>query len=359
MKSRNARLFDDSDYEKYALKEIFDVLSYGADFDVDGLVKRLTNEDILVPSFQRTYVWNQVEASRFIESLLLGLPVPGIFLAKEQKTNKLLVIDGQQRLKTLSFFYKGYFNPKPHQKSKRVFKLKNVVKRFEELTYSELKQSDRRKLDNSLIHATIINQEVTHGYDPSTYQVFERLNTGGRKLTAQEIRVTVYHGPYIDLLKELNNFEYWRNIFGKVNDRLKDQEFILRFLAMYFNWSNYEKPMKEFLNSFVNNNRFASKRLLNTHQKIFQDTIQIICESLGDSSFRMKKGIIAAIFDAVMVGVANRLGKNKTVDIKMVKTQYNKLLQHKGFLDAINQHTSDEDKVFTRIEVAIDYFKKV
>ena len=69
----------------------YEISTYGADYDVEGLVKRLKRGDILIPSFQRNYVWKQAEASRFIESLLLGLPVPSVFLAKESESNKLLL----------------------------------------------------------------------------------------------------------------------------------------------------------------------------------------------------------------------------------------------------------------------------
>lgn len=86
----------------------YDISSYGADYDVEGLVKRLNRKDILIPPFQRNYVWSINDASRFVESLLLGLPVPAVFLAKEE-SQKLLVIDGQQRLRSLQFFYNGFF----------------------------------------------------------------------------------------------------------------------------------------------------------------------------------------------------------------------------------------------------------
>jgi uncharacterized protein with ParB-like and HNH nuclease domain len=88
----------------------YSITSYGADYTLDSLVKRIQDGSIYVPSFQRAYVWKIKDASRFIESLLLGLPVPGIFLSKEQD-KKLLVIDGLQRLRTLQYFYEGIFYP--------------------------------------------------------------------------------------------------------------------------------------------------------------------------------------------------------------------------------------------------------
>lgn len=153
----------------------YDITSFGIDFDVEGIVRRLRRGEIFIPEFQRNFIWNLVEASRFVESLLLGLPIPGIFLAQDSKTGKLLVIDGQQRLKTLRFFYDGVFNPSPDDRVKRVFRLTNVQKEFEGSTYATLSERDRITLDNSVIHATIVRQEAPPDGDTSMYHIFERL----------------------------------------------------------------------------------------------------------------------------------------------------------------------------------------
>src|SRR2546427_13061892 len=87
----------------------YSITSYGADYTADSLVKRMSVGDIFLPPFQRGYVWSYTQACRFVESLLLGLPVPGIFLSKDDPTQKLLVIDGHQRLRTLEYFYDGIF----------------------------------------------------------------------------------------------------------------------------------------------------------------------------------------------------------------------------------------------------------
>ena len=115
----------------------YDITSYGIDFDIEGIVRRVKKGDIYIPEFQRNFVWKMPESSRFIESLLLGLPVPGIFLAQDPETNKMLVIDGQQRLLSLKFFYDGYFNPKEGAKSKRIFKLAKVQEPYNKLTYED------------------------------------------------------------------------------------------------------------------------------------------------------------------------------------------------------------------------------
>ena len=134
---RQSRVIDDTEGERIPFR--YAITSYGADYPVDALVNRLDRDVIFVPEFQRKYVWTLKQASRFIESLLLGLPVPGVFFAKEADTGKLLIIDGQQRLRTLQYFYQGIFAGK-------VFALKDVQSRYEGSTYRSLEQEDQVRL---------------------------------------------------------------------------------------------------------------------------------------------------------------------------------------------------------------------
>lgn len=237
----------------------YEITSYGADIDAEGMVSRLRRADIYIPPFQRNYVWTQREASRFIESLLLGLPVPGIFLARERDSKRLLVIDGQQRLKTLQFYYDGYFDPKEDAKRKRIFDLIGVQPQFEGKTYETLNDDDRITLNDSIIHATIVKQDTPKDDQSSIYHIFERLNTTGRKLSPQQIRVAIYQGFLIDALHELNNHSSWREIYGIAGKTLKDEELILRFLALFYFSAEYTKPMREFLN-------YSMERLIKSGQ---------------------------------------------------------------------------------------------
>ena len=151
------------------------ISSYGADYPVDGLVKRMRDGSIFVPKFQRKFVWDLRDASRFVESLLLGLPVPSIFLSKEWDTGKLLVVDGQQRLRSLRCFYDGIWEP-----TGREFRLRRVQSEFEGRTYITLRDEDRRQLDDAILHAIIFKQDEPSEDESSVYEVFRRLNTGGK-----------------------------------------------------------------------------------------------------------------------------------------------------------------------------------
>ena len=104
----------------------YGITSFGVDFDVEGLYRRVSRGEIVIPPFQRSYVWSIRQASRFIESLLLRLPVPEIFLSRDFDSDKYVVIDGQQRLRSIQFFYEGEFNPPAAPSSPTAFKLTGV-----------------------------------------------------------------------------------------------------------------------------------------------------------------------------------------------------------------------------------------
>lgn len=231
MPNQEPEIVDPSEQENEDLSAPlrYSISSYGADYPIDSLVQRMNNNDIYIRNFQRSFVWTWPQASRFIESLLLGLPAPGIFLFKEISTQRLVVVDGQQRLNSLRSFYGGTFR-------ERKFRLKGVDEQFQGLTYENLGSEDRRILDNSILHATIFQQDEPTGDKSSIHKVFERLNTGGTPLSPQEIRACVYSGSFDSLLKQLNKDPNWRGIYGRVSDRAKDEELILRFFALKENW---------------------------------------------------------------------------------------------------------------------------
>jgi uncharacterized protein DUF262 len=327
------------------------ITSYGADYPVDGLVRRVLAGDIVVPKFQRGYVWSLKEASRFVESLLLGLPVPSIFLSKEKDSQQLLVIDGQQRLLTLRYFYEGIW-----PLTRKEFSLKGVTSKFERETYKSLSQDDKRRLNDSIIHAIVIRQEQPSDDDSSIYHIFERLNTSGVSLTPQEIRAAIYHGPFSDLLKELNLVHPWREIYGPINKIMRDQELILRFLALFFNANEYSRPMKGFLNSFMGKHRNLNYIGGAEMSAIFVPTIKIIHDTVGNRAFRLARVLNAAVFDGVMVGVARRLSSRPITDYRALKERYLELLANNTFLAVAAKATADEESIAKRLALATQAF---
>jgi len=352
---------DDLDELNEVLPTTYSITSYGADYPVDGLVKRMSQGDIVVPlfrlapeqgqstvGFQREFVWKKTQADHFIESLLLGLPVPGIFLVRESN-GKHLVLDGQQRLKTLESFYSGLFQGKEYI-------LENVREKWVGKTYKTLHVDDRRRLDDSIIHATIVRQDEPTEDQSSIYLIFERLNSGGTFLQPQEIRVALYHGPFVSLLSTLNDHPSWRELYGKKSTRLKDLELILRFFSLYFYSAKYSRPMKDFLNRNMASNRSLTKHSEEELQKLFNSTVETIQKHIGIRAFRLKNAVNAAIVDSLMFGVASRLASGTITQPDKIKPAYDALLTNKKYLDAAGTATADEENVRTRLNLSKEAF---
>lgn len=355
---------EDLNEAKEVIPYDFEITAYGADYDVEGLVKRLDRRDIIVPTFdpeieetesgivgfQRRFVWRKPQCDRFIESLLLGLPVPGIFLVKEP-SGVLLVLDGQQRLRTLQAFYRGLIGGKE-------FKLETVQDRFKGTSYSGLGDEDKRRLNDAIIHATVVRQDSPSDDQESVYLIFERLNTGGTNLQPQEIRSALYNGPFARVLRSLNETPDWRAVYGKRSDRLKDHELILRFCALRHYGQAYRRPMKVFLNRYMATNRRLEQQSEETLTTSFRTSISVLREAKGDRVFRIRAALNAAVFDATMIGVASRVDATGPIrDTEGLARRYDALLLDEGFRQAVERATADEESVRTRLAKARDAFE--
>ena len=330
----------------------FSISSYGADYTVDSLVKRMRGGAFRIPDFQRQFVWTPKHASKFIESLLMGLPVPGIFLYKEAETNEHLVIDGQQRLRTLEAFYDGLLRGKE-------FKLQGVREPWLNRTYKTLDPSDILKLDDSIVHATIFKQDKPEDVLDSIYFVFERINTGGIRLSPQEIRNCISLGPFIERIRLINQFPDWRAVFASQNNRAKDEELIVRFFALYRDGDKYSRPMNGFLNKFSAAMNKVGETELDRLAGVFEATIGKINSAIGARAFRIIRALNAAAFDSIMVGLARRLEAGPPPSDQSVSLAYDTLAANPDFRQLCERATADEENVRKRLELATAAFADI
>jgi hypothetical protein len=342
---------EDEDYESAPPE--YEISTYPADFTLEVLHQKWKALEIRIPDFQRSFVWKQVQASKLVESFLVGLPVPAVFLYSERKSQNFFVIDGQQRLKSIFYFFEGFFGPET-QGQRKVFRLTGLSaeSRFSGKSFEELRDEDKRKLKNAVLRAFIV-QQLDPGDDTSMYHIFERLNTGGTLLTNQEIRNCVYHGTFIEFLNRLNLTPAWRAILGKdVEDtRKKDIELLIRFFAMR-DIAAYEKPLKDFLSRFMKKNRNPTQEALARSEQIFVQTCQRVLDALGQKPFHVRSGLNAAVFDAVMVAFSNHL----EVGSADMGQRFKRLIDDKEFDKNTRQATTDVDTVrqrFTQAEALL------
>ncbi|MFT3850517.1 MAG: DUF262 domain-containing protein [Propionivibrio sp.] len=321
---------------------------YPADLTLKGYLDKWNARQLIIPPFQRSYVWDQVKASKLIESFLLGLPVPNVFLYKERSTNKLQVIDGQQRILSAIRFFKNEFD-------ENIFRLKNVHAKWNGKTYEQLDEADRFQLDDTVLRATVV-QQLDPEDDSSMFHIFERLNTGGINLNPMEIRKCVYSGAYFALIEKLNSLVSWRKIIGqpKIDKRIRDSELLLRVAALDQSWKAYKKPMKQFLNSHLASCKKLKDGPLDSfierQQGRFEKVFDYVLNSLGEKPFHLRGRLNYAALDSTMVAAAVALERN----ITNLGDRFSALLEDGEYQQWCAKDTSDEKVLICRIERAID-----
>lgn len=332
----------------------YEIVSIPADFTLEGLVTKWKKNQLEIPGFQRKFIWTQRQASRLIESFLLGLPVPSLFLYADPDTGILQVIDGQQRLMSVVQFFDGTFK-NANMAQDKIFRLIGLAddSPYSKLNFNELAEqlpAKFAKLNDAVMRAFIIKQ-----LDPndatSIYHIFERLNTGGTILLGQEIRNCVYHGRLNDLLNELNTDENWRKIIGKPDPdaRMRDIEMILRFVALHFFGGEYKKPMKDFLSTSMKLKRNLSVDEAKTLGALFKSTCDSIVKELGERPFHTDTGRMnPAIFDAIFTVIAEHEGGLPND----LKSRCDTLIGDGLFVANASYRTTDATSVANRLQIA-------
>lgn len=328
----------------------FDISVSPSDPTLELLAAQVDRKDIVIPFYQRRYVWSIEQASKLIESFLMGLPVPQVFLYVNAD-DQLEVIDGQQRIMSVKYFLDGFFGEPDAQSRRQIFRLKGLSERSEYngKTFEELSSRDQRKLRNSTLRAINIKQLRPSARNDSVFHIFERLNTGGTQLKPQEIRNAVYRGRIVDELKSLNLTKGWHNILGikKPDKNQKDIELILRLFSLFETWADYEKPMLRHLNATMDSNRdFSSERAIR-----FKERFPIVVQTISDSlqkPFRPRGVINAAVLETVMVIM---LENENTNSIEFIE-RYEELLRDRGFIEHISGGTTDTLVLRSRFKIA-------
>lgn len=304
---------------------------------------RGTDSRVTTAGFQRGFVWSKAQMDKFIESLLLGYPIPGIFLVKQTGDKRLLVLDGQQRLETLRRFYEGLHDG--HE-----FVLNNVGSDYRGLKYKSLDENQQRQLDDSFMQATIVEADGSDEVDEAIYQIFERLNSGGTQLTPHEIRVALYAGDLVTSIEKLNDDAHWRNLYGKKSKRIRDHELVTRILAMFENSAIYARPMKQFLNNYAAKNRNLDVSASSAGQ-LFARACDALDRQVGPPAFRRAGSQQLNVAQAEAVTVATMLAAQAEIPRDMAH-RIDNLKKDSVFASATSRATADTDAVSSRLERA-------
>lgn len=344
--------------------DLFNITSWGADITLRDIVASYEDGDILKPELQRKYVWDKKESSRFIESILLGLPVPSVFLANTPDGFKLIV-DGYQRIKTIYDFYKGIWTG-----DNSVFALSNserINSRWRGRTYATLSAEDQRRFRLYTIHAIIFEQKMPKN-DSGLYQIFERINTSGKSLNPQEIRNCVYQGKMNNLLFKLNKNPMWRKLYGEEdeNSRMLDLEFILRFIALSQEGILERKTksisLKKELNDIMSDHKDGDDSFFDNWESSFTRCIAFIMSHIGEDAFfnlkndfsAIRKKFYPTVFDSIMIATRIALSSGFSTE-ENLEARRLVLLRDEDYRNSITQGTMKIENIKTRIRKALLY----
>jgi hypothetical protein len=334
------------------------------DPEIDSLYRKWKDGDLdIQPDFQRGFVWDIVKASRLIESILLDIPLPVIYLSQE-KDGKEYVIDGQQRLTSFFSFIDGKL-PDPKLPFGKDFKLSNLNV-FTELNgkyFKDLPRELQKKIRFYKIRTITFRKESEQDLK---FEVFERLNTGSVSLNDQELRNCIYRGKYNDLLWELSEDKIYRELLGikKPERRMRDVELVLRFASFYHStYINYKPPIKKFLNNDMERFRFISDKDALELRNAFKNTTTLIKYILGEHAFKRfysgnqdhpngyweKKKFNASLYDILMDSFARR-DKNLTMRYldSIREALINLMTSDQQFIDSIELSTSSTQAIHMR-----------
>lgn len=330
----------------------YDIVVSPVDYPLEALHRKMAEREVVMPDFQRQYVWDRPRASRLIESFMMDLPVPPVFMS-EQRDRTLLVIDGRQRLETIHRFFNEEFREGENGKRAQKFRLVGVNPEgpFSNKAFSDLSPVDQRQLKNTVLRVLVIRQLEPDKNPAAIHHIFERLNTGGMQLRDQEVRNCIYAGKLNDMLNDLNKIDVWRRFLGSPHrdKRQKDVELILRYMALFHNLAGYKKPMKDFLSSFMHSHRDPTDEFVFEERKRFVDTCALFLDKLGEHPLKQRGRINPSVFDSLFVTVASRPGACSGSDMAR-RVQH--LRSDKEFIASTTRATTDPVTVAKRMELA-------
>jgi len=349
------------------------------DYPIKVIVEMIQDGDIILrPHYQRGFIWDRTKSSLLIESVLLNIPLPPVYLAQEED-GTLSVIDGLQRLHTFLDYYEGKFSLRKLEGEG----LDNLNK----LTYSRLKKEypkAKRILDRGNIRTITVSKDS----DPDIkYDIFERLNSGSVKLNDQEIRNCIFHGKLNTLIMGTYNQEEQKyendglrankilqqamNL-TELHHRYLDAELVIRILAIieykHDIKTKYKNSMKLLINDYMKENISINEERLKYIKNLFEDTINKAHHVFGSKLFKryhnddIEKTINRSIIDCVMSSFVDYkldelLGKKEEIVIKMdemlndTSSKYLGNITGMSFKDTVTKWTSSKNILKDRLEL--------
>lgn len=331
-----------------------ELLTSVVDYNLGTLAELIEQKRIdLSPRYQRRFRWDAKRQSKLIESFLMNVPVPPIFLNEDQY-GQYSVIDGKQRLMAIYELFRGRL------------RLKNleVFSDINDKSYDELPPPLQTVMRvRPTLRAIIILRQS----DPDIkFEVFQRLNTGGVKLNAQEIRNSTFPGPLNDLILDLSESKRFHDLLGishksksGIYREMRDAEFVLRFFTFRKDWSEFNGRMRRQLDRFMSDHQRPGEAFLVQAKDDFTTALDAVSAAFGEHAFRRwqpeknswRKQVLASLFDAEMFACFGLSAERLAPLQDKVIRELQKLFSDTRFREAIDAATNTPELFRRRIEM--------
>ena len=309
------------------------------DYTLELLISKFNKNDFFIPNYQRKFVWKTNNKSRFIESVLLGLPIPFMFFAGCDD-GRLEIVDGAQRVQTIVSFVKDEF---------KLAKLEKLTM-LNGFKFSDLSEAQRRKFENRTFRIVVLDEKTS---DEIRQDLFNRINTTGLKASDSEVRRGSYPGPFTDFIEDCSKNEQFIRLCPISKDktqRFERFELVLRFFAYLNNYKDFVHDVNKFLDNYLKTNLEAFDN--DTFKKEFFDMLNFVDANFpnGFAKTPNAKSTPRVRFEAIAVGVGLALRINPTLSVSNVDWLNSDEFKTLTTSDASN----NQGKLVARIEYVRD-----
>ena len=327
-------------------------------------------ELIIRPEYQRLFRWTPTQKSRFIESILLGFPTPAIFVAEDERGVWELV-DGLQRVSTVLEFMGSLKDEHADPVTPSTLigaGRKPRLPSLKDVTYRDLSLQARLAIKRAGCRVEVIKigSKQTMKYD-----VFERLNTGGSELTAQEVRNCIFRATdpeFVEWVDELAQFGPFRENLHLSDNQgmtLFDRGLVLRYFTMKNTYRGFEHDVEPFITDYVRA-ILEEERDFHTEEeeRLFKETFRVIAAAMGDDSWRhFRNGrhsgpFSVYVFDTVSVGVALNVDRIHQLSAPALRSRIEEFKQAKNFLDNTGAGANIRSRLLGRMDFACEFFSR-
>ena len=317
------------------------------DLTMANILEMFNDGDLIPqPDYQRDYVMDRKQASKLIESILLQIPIPTVYLC-EESDGTLSVIDGQQRITSIVDYLQNKFELRGLEE----------LSQYNKKVFKDLDKPEQRTIKQATLNSIVIKKESQE----LKYEIFARLNQGSTKLKPQELRNCVYRGSFNNMLESIvkYNSNNLQKLFLEENKRKQYQEYILRFFALR-NFSTYSSSIKKTLNDYMGKHQNDNEDEIANAKKLFNSTFDIVKQVFGETAFcaydrenkKIMKTFSGSVYDSIIVAMSFYSPHDLIAHADEIRKQVNDLkINNETYQNYTYASTGSKNRVIGRINM--------